>query len=230
MELSIEEVNVLNKAVAILSKYANSGVVSKDLLDSLKKLTVPTADLVLGEESDNPYVEMENLPFGTLQLSYFIGYYDEARSGKFELTCQLINVNYGTNYLSFDTCERNTADKFRSLNDFTISPTVALTHTGKVYALCRFDDSQFDLYNIPDEDAERVVAPTCRLFPIVLECKVVEVKGDYPWHVIAKILKKRVLKSEIGESGELDYLGSFRTLKWLCMGDVKEDKPENEEG
>ena len=208
MEITSEEMEVLNRATEILSRYVFEGGLKREAFDLFESMIESAIDTD-PEDSDTMRKTVDTLPFSRLILSYMIGFYDLEDEPCFFTDVNFVNVAIESDHLTFASYSSELDKKLASLSDFTFSYILLTEKAGEISILMETAD---DL-----KAAANIHAPYLNSWPIVLECKLEGHDDSFFKQYTAKIVGINVSKSTIDLNGYVDIVRAWGKSTWKAF-------------
>lgn len=209
MGISNEDMEVLNRATEILSRYVREGGIQKETVDLYKEM-VETAINVSSVTPGNKRIEIESPPFSGLVLSNVVGYYDTEGYPCFYSNPSLVNIVLESGVITFDVLDEETNNIMKELEEFTISFLLIVERNGELFGLAenKADDNEI-------EESKTIHAPFNTSLPIVFECKMLERKqGFVKTSYTAKVSSISVSESAMNNNGQFDIVKAWSNAAW----------------
>ncbi len=215
MELTNEEMEVLNRATEILSKYAAKGSINRDSFKLFERMVVDAIDSDVCDKNGKRQT-ITSVPFTRLLLSYVIGYKkDETYS--FLSTVDLLNMEYSDNELRFESFSKETKELFKTINEFTLAPVIITEVNGELKYLVNSSHIATPEYKSVSK-AETVNSLYYSFLPLVFECILDQYEdGVISTHFTLKILKKSVSNNTLDNAHKFDFLNARNQLIWQSI-------------
>ena len=216
MEITNEEMEVLNRAIEILSKHVYAGAVDKDTFDLFENLIISAIDTKVPYKTETRR-ELHALPFSRFLLSYLIGYYDNDSNGIFHGSPDIINFEVKSDFLSFEMLSKETKEILKSIDEFTIAPELVAVKDDEAFSLVSYScyEAGDNLEFMSEIKDEKINAPIWKASPLVFECKKISFKDDIISSKLdAKILKIDISDTAINTDGEFDIISAWKKMRW----------------
>ena len=208
MEITSEEMEVLNRATEILSRYVHEGGVKRETFDLFESMIESAIDAAT-QDSGTVHRSVDMLPFSKLVLCYMVGYYDSDDEPCFFTDANFVNVAIESDHLTFASYSSELDKKLASLSDFTFSYILLTEKAGEISILMETAD---DL-----KAAANIHAPYLNSWPIVLECKLEGHDDSFFKQYTAKIVGINVSKSTIDLNGYVDIVRAWGKSTWKAF-------------
>lgn len=212
MQLTSEEMETLNRATEILSRFVDVGSIKRESLDLFEQMVVSAIDFPEKHE-DIRYRLCAEIPFSRLILTHMVGFYNENNEPSLLTDTNIVNCHIINDELYFSIYSSGLIERFKTIKDFSFAPVLLMIKDNDTTAYLRMFDNESDgQYQI--EKCETVDAPFKTSLPIVFECTVQKIEGQYFPELTAKIHKVNVMESPIGEGKNFDICKLWAQMQW----------------
>lgn len=203
MEITNEELEVLNRATEILSRFVYEGGIKKEVFDLFDGMVESAIDAD-PDTRKSGRMTIETPPYARLIIAYMIGYYDEKGEPCFSTDVSFVNVVFESDHLTFNSCSIDLDKILNTINEFTFSCRLITQKGEKVFMRQETLDDFI-------EEARTIHAPYLNSSPLVFECKF---EGRSFSKYTAKISNIHATCSSIDRNGDVDVIKAWGKAIW----------------
>lgn len=213
MQLTNEEMETLNRATEILSRYVNNGSVDREEFELFERLVVSAIDS--GDRDEEKRRKIISAPYTALVLHCLYGYVSDEGKTELHLDPNIVNITFDDCRVSFDVLSEKMRSIIKKHKYFTIAPMLRLVKDGKDFLLDEENPSMLDTDVCSCALSQNANETLLTRLPIVFECGF-DIIPDEPFqfHFSAKILNITAPLSSFDTNGNFDIIRAWSKMTW----------------
>lgn len=213
MQLTNEEMETLNRATEILSRYVNNGSVDRDEFELFERLVVSAIDS--GDRDEEKRRKIISAPYTALVLHCLYGYVSDEGKTELHLDPNIVNITFDDCRVSFDVLSEKMRSIIKKHKYFTIAPMLRLVKDGKDFLLDEENPSMLDTDVCSCALSQNANETLLTRLPIVFECGF-DIIPDEPFqfHFSAKTLNIIASLSSFDTNGNFDIIRAWSKMTW----------------
>jgi len=214
MQLTNEEMETLNRATEILSKYVNIGSIDREGFELFERLVVSAIDSDDRDEEERR--KITSAPYTALVLHCLYGYVNDEGKTELHIDPNIVNITFDDCRVSFDVLSEEMRNIIKKHKYFTIAPILRLVKDGKNFLVDEENPSNLDTDVCSCALSKNANEIFLTRLPIVFECGFDIIPDEtFQFHFSAKILNITASLSSLDTNGDFDIIKAWRKMTWV---------------